>query len=187
MRAPSKSTQRQLNQAWQEAASAPRVIAQRDLAVQLSCRMGDGAYVGAHAESLKRDVVHFPPYALLRLRRDYGNRFVQRKVDLSRREEGEGGASQEIEQSIQAARGVRAQMEPAFGTDLGGIRVDNDAQTSSTDQARRLHHRPGYLPQAGRVQPRQFKRPRTADRRIDPRGAAELQGGAGQAETGLVR
>ena len=49
----------------------------------------------------------------------------------------------EVEQAIQAARGsgqsldsgVRAQMEPAFGADFGGVRVhtDNEAETLNRD------------------------------------------------------
>ena len=97
----------------------------------------------AHADQLDRATVQPARDSLLRLQRDYGNRFVQRVVDLSRREDDGSGVSPEVEQGIQAARGggqplarsVRAQMEPAFGADFGGVRVHSDARADGLNRS----------------------------------------------------
>ena len=58
---------------------------QRDPTAQLACRVGDASCAGAHAETLNRATVQLAPDTLLRLQRQYGNRFVQRVVTLSGR------------------------------------------------------------------------------------------------------
>lgn len=116
---------------------------QREPAVQLSCRLGDDACAGAHAESLNRMAVQTAPDAMLRLQRRYGNRFVQRVVTLFRQGEGEADVTPAVEQTIQSARGggqpldstVRAQMEPAFGANFGGVRVHTNQQADSLNHA----------------------------------------------------
>ena len=70
-------------------------VLQRDPTAQLSCRVGDASCAGAHAETLNRAAVQPAPDTLLRLQRQYGNRFVQRVVDLSRQGEGEAGVAPE--------------------------------------------------------------------------------------------
>ncbi len=118
-------------------------VLQRDPAAQLSCRVGDASCAGAHAEKLSRSAIEPAPEALQRLQRQYGNRFVQRVVDLSRRGEGEASVGPEIEQSIQSARGggqaldsgARGKMEPAFGADFGGVRVHADGQADTLNRA----------------------------------------------------
>ncbi len=78
---------------------------QRDPTAQLACRVGDASCAGAHAEQLDRTTVQPARDSLLRLQREYGNRFVQRVVDLSRKEDDGSDVSPEVEQGIQAARG----------------------------------------------------------------------------------
>lgn len=81
--------------------------------------------------------------AVLRLQRQYGNRYVQRTLALARQGEGESKVAPEIESAIQGARGagqaldstVRARMEAAFGADFGGVRVHTDALADHLNQA----------------------------------------------------
>jgi len=134
--------------AGHEAERGAMADVQRDPTAQLSCRVGDGSCAGAHAETLNRATLNratlqTAPNALLRLQREYGNRFVQRVVDLSRQGEGEADVTSEVEQRIQSARGggqaldsgVRAQMEPAFGANFGGVRVHNNAGADSLNRS----------------------------------------------------
>lgn len=119
---------------------------QLDPTAQLSCRLGDSSCAGAHAEALNRapDVqATHTPEALLRLQRQYGNRFVQRVVELSRSGDGPADVAPEVEQTIQQARGggqaldsnVRAQMEPAFKADFGSVRVHTDGQADNLNRS----------------------------------------------------
>lgn len=116
---------------------------QRDPLAQLSCRVGDASCAGAHADTLNRAAVQPAPDALLRLQRQYGNRFVQRVVELSRSGEGPADAAPEVEQTIQQARGggqaldhsVRTQMEPAFKADFSGVRVHTDGQADNLNRS----------------------------------------------------
>jgi hypothetical protein len=69
----------------------------------------------------------------------YGNQYVNRMLSRSASE----GADNDIERSIEAARGggqpldhsVRAQMESAFGADFGGVRVHTDARADGLNGA----------------------------------------------------
>ena len=127
----------------EEAESATMPAVQRDATAQLSCRLGDDSCAGAHAETLDSPAVQTAPDAMLRLQRAYGNRFVQRVVDISRQGEGEADVTSEVEQQIQSARGggqaldssVRAQMEPAFGANFGGVRVHSDSGADSLNRS----------------------------------------------------
>ncbi len=87
-----------------------------------------------HAAALNRAIGSSPARAgrsLIRLQRKYGNRHVQRVLAVARKEQGEAEVEPEVEAGIQRARGggqpldrsVRAQMEPFFGADFGGVRV----------------------------------------------------------------
>lgn len=126
-----------------EMRAQPKSAIQRDPTAQLSCRVGDQSCAGAHADTINRSAVQRSPDALLRLQRQYGNRFVQRVVDLSRQGEADASISGEVEQHIQNARGggqplsgtVRAQIEPALGTDFGGVRVHNDGRAHDLNQS----------------------------------------------------
>lgn len=119
---------------------------QRDPTAQLSCRLGDAACAGAHAEPLNRapdGQAAPPPETMLRLQRQYGNRFVQRVVELSRSSDGPADVAPEVEQTIQQARGggqaldgnLRAQMEPAFNADFSGVRVHADGQADNLNRS----------------------------------------------------
>jgi hypothetical protein len=118
------------------------VQARHDPTAQLSCRLGDASCAGAHAGAIQRSAT--PSAAsVLRLQREYGNRFVQRVMGLARKGEGEAEVTPEVEQTIQGARGggqamdsnVRAQMEPAFGADFGGVRVHTGSQADSLNRS----------------------------------------------------
>lgn len=116
---------------------------QRDPLAQLSCRLGDGACVGAHADTLNRSAGQAAPEALLRLQRQYGNQFVQRVVELSRSGDDPTTVAPEVEQTIQQARGggqaldqhVRAQMEPALQANFSGVRVHTGSEADSLNRA----------------------------------------------------
>lgn len=126
-----------------EVQAQPKSMLQRDPTAQLSCRIGDQSCAGAHADTINQRAVQRSPETLLRLQRQYGNRFVQRVVNLSRQGEDDTGVSAEVEQHIQNARGggqpldgtVRAQMEPALGADFGGVRVHNDGRAHDLNQS----------------------------------------------------
>ncbi len=83
------------------------------------------------------------PGSILQMQRDHGNQFVQRLLNVARKAEGESDVPAEVEQTIQAARGggqaldsgVRAQMEPAFGADFGGVRVHVDGRADNLNRS----------------------------------------------------
>jgi hypothetical protein len=76
------------------------------------------------------------------LQKRYGNRYVQRVLDLGRKADDKSEAPAGVEQAIQSARsggqsmdsGVRTQMESAFGADFSGVRVHNDAGADTLSQ-----------------------------------------------------
>jgi hypothetical protein len=80
---------------------------------------------------------------LLQLQRQYGNRYVQRVVDLARKADGEPEMSSGVEEVIQRNRGggqaldagVRVQMESAFGVDFSSVRVHTDLEADSLNYA----------------------------------------------------
>ena len=107
-------------------------------------RAGD-ATAGVHAAILSRATDGRPGRAagsLLRLQRAYGNRYVSRVVELSRKGQGEGDVTPEIEADIQRERGggqaldsgARAQMEPALGADFSGVRVHTGSQADTLNR-----------------------------------------------------
>lgn len=79
--------------------------------------------------------------SILALQRRHGNRFVQRMVEDGLKAGGD--LEPGVESAIQRARGggqaldaaVRAQMEPALGTDLGGVRVHTGAEADRLNRA----------------------------------------------------
>jgi hypothetical protein len=81
--------------------------------------------------------------ALLQLQRQYGNRYVQRVLALVRQADDERQAAPEVEKAIERARGggqaldrgVRIQMESAFGADFSGVRVHTDAGADTLNRA----------------------------------------------------
>lgn len=116
---------------------------QQDATAQLTCRVGDSSCAGAHTDTVNRSTLQRAPDTLLRLQRQYGNRFVQRVVALARQGEGEADVSTDVEQQIQSARGggrpldstIRTQMEPAFGANFGGVRVHANSGADSLNQS----------------------------------------------------
>jgi hypothetical protein len=81
--------------------------------------------------------------ALISLQRLYGNTFVQRVVDLQRKEEEPSGVGPEVEQTIQSKRGsgqpldkaTRLSMENAFGSDFSGVRIHRDGDADTLNRA----------------------------------------------------
>jgi len=82
-------------------------------------------------------------HSILLLQQQFGNRYVQRVMDLARKGDGEAEVSPEVEEAIQRARGggqaldggVRAPMESAFGADFGRVRVHTDAEADTLNRA----------------------------------------------------
>ena len=119
---------------------------QGDPLAALTDRAADASPAGAHSALASRAA---GPQAapvqrsLLRLQRQYGNRYVQRVLALARQGEGEGTVAPEVEDSIQRERGggqaldgeVRARMESAFGVDFGDVRVHTDAEADALNRA----------------------------------------------------
>ncbi len=112
----------------------------------VTCRLGDDSCSRAHASTLRRATDSQPdraPGSVLQLQRQYGNRYVQRVLDVARQGEGETEVEPEIERSIQAKRGsgqaldgtVRGAMESAFGADFGGVRVHADGEADALNRS----------------------------------------------------
>jgi hypothetical protein len=129
----------------EEPGRQPSLQAQPDPVAQVGCREGDASCAGAHASTLSRATDAHPGRAqrsLLRLQRQYGNRFVRRVVDLSRKGQGAGDVTPEVEAAIQRERGggqaldsaARAQMEPAMGADFSGVRVHTGGQADTLNR-----------------------------------------------------
>jgi hypothetical protein len=93
-----------------------------------------------------RDATTTPPSragdSLLRLQRQYGNRYVQRVVALAR-SEAEGDAMPDVERSIESSRGgghaldggVQSQMGEALGADFSGVRVHANAHADGLNRS----------------------------------------------------
>lgn len=79
---------------------------------------------------------------LLQLQRNYGNRYVQRMVDLARKGDEDTEVAPEVEDAIQRARGggqaldsgVREQMEQAFSADFRDVRIHADHEADKLNQ-----------------------------------------------------
>ncbi|WP_216628850.1 eCIS core domain-containing protein [Microcystis aeruginosa] len=77
------------------------------------------------------------------MQRQYGNRYVQRVMELSRQGGGEAEATPEVEAAIEQARGggrsldtgIQRQMESAFGTNFSGVRVHTDSTADALNQS----------------------------------------------------
>ena len=110
-----------------------RVLAQRSALDRVTCREGDQSCAGAHAAALGSSPSGVHRASLLKLQRQFGNRYVHRVLSMARAagHEGEGA---ELKQEIQRERGggqmldhsVKGQMESAFQTDFSNVRVHND-------------------------------------------------------------
>lgn len=113
---------------------------------QIMRRAGGGSSAQAHSLLLRKTSGSNPTLAseaLITLQREYGNSYVQRVVNLSRKPDNNDSVSPEIEQSIQQARNggqaldrdVRRQMESSFGADFSNVRVHNNAEADTLNRA----------------------------------------------------
>ena len=124
---------------------ASRAVGDADVD-RISCRLGDGSCARAHAASISRassgqrsSIQRF----LLRLQRQYGNRYVGQVLRQAGAVHGEGGDMDAIERSIDQARGggqgmdhgTRTRMESAFGADFSGVRIHTDARADGLSQS----------------------------------------------------
>src|SRR5215471_2017522 len=112
---------------------------QRDPMDGVTCRAGDNSCAKAHASALNRAAAPQsvrPESSLLQLQRQYGNRYVERVLNIARAEHPD--ASPDVERTIEQRRGggqaldggVRRQMETALGADFSGVRVHTDSQAN---------------------------------------------------------
>jgi hypothetical protein len=129
----------------EESRPTDRVFRGADSTEAVSCRVGDGSCAAAHASAISRSAriggSRSTERSLLRLQRQYGNRYVGRVISRSQAIEDQGFAP--VERSIDQARGgghaldhgVRGQMESAFGANFGGVRIHTDARADTLNQA----------------------------------------------------
>jgi hypothetical protein len=112
----------------------------------ISCRLGDGSCAAAHAASVSRSPSgrrSAVQRSLLRLQRQFGNRYVGHVLRQAGAVAGEGGDMDAVERSIDQARGggqgmdhgTRTRMEGAFGADFSGVRVHTDARADGLSQS----------------------------------------------------
>lgn len=138
--------QRQTARQTQEQEVEDHLSFQRDPLTLATVRPGDASSARAHASLLNRATTSQPSraaHSLLQLQRTYGNNHVQRVVALMREGQGDEQVVPEVEEAIQRARGggqaldsgVRVQMESAFGTDFGGVRVHTGAEADALNRA----------------------------------------------------
>lgn len=109
-------------------------------------RPASTATVATHAQLL-RQVSDANPAAradlLQRFQAQYGNRYVQRVLDVARKEAHDGEVEPDIEESIQRAKGggqpfdaaVRHQMESTFDAGLDHVRVHADSEADTLNRA----------------------------------------------------
>jgi uncharacterized protein DUF4157 len=111
---------------------------------RISCKVGDASCGAAHAGTISRSVKldrSKVESSMLRLQRDFGNRYVARVID--RVTDGEGSSGTAIEREIDGARGggqaldhgVRGQMEGSFGADFKNVRVHTDERADTLNHA----------------------------------------------------
>ena len=121
------------------------IFPERDPLPRAISSAGNLLSASTHAGMLKCATAGRPSrvgQSLLQLQRQYGNRYVQRVLDLARKGAGDAEVAPELEQSIQRERGggqaldgkVRGQMEPAFGADFSSVRVHTDNQADTLNR-----------------------------------------------------
>lgn len=137
---------RRLRQAVDRQAEKDILSSQHDSLAQVISGTGNAASARAHASALNRATAGRPAragHSMLRLQRQYGNRYVQRVLALARKGNGRAEVAPEVERAIQRVRGggqsldsgVRAQMEPAFGADFSTVRVHTDAEADTVSRS----------------------------------------------------
>ena len=131
----------------QRATAQEEVLAtQQDPLVQTISRIGSAPSAKVHADLLSRATSDYPARGrqlMLQMQRQYGNRYVQRVMELSRQGGGEAEATPEVEAAIEQARGggrsldsgIQRQMESAFGTNFSGVRVHTDSTADALNQS----------------------------------------------------
>ncbi|MBE9072209.1 DUF4157 domain-containing protein [Microcystis sp. LEGE 08355] len=131
----------------QRATAQEEVLAtQQDPLTQVISRIGSAPSAKVHADLLSRATSDYPARGrqlMLQMQRQYGNRYVQRVMELSRQGEGEAEATPEVEAAIEQARGggrsldsgIQRQMESAFGTNFSGVRVHTDSTADALNQS----------------------------------------------------
>jgi len=95
-----------------------------------SGRIGS-ATAGSHVQSI------------LQMQRRFGNRHVQRTLELARKGDGAAEVSSDVESGIERERGggqamdshTQRQMESAFGADFSGVRIHTGAESHSLNRA----------------------------------------------------
>ena len=112
----------------------------------IACRVGDGSCAAAHAAavggapSADRSSLH---RSLIRLQRQFGNRYVGRVLRQAGAVGDEGGDLDAVERSIDRARGggqgmdhgTRTRMESSFGADFAAVRIHTDAHADGLNQS----------------------------------------------------
>src|SRR5215472_4734706 len=112
----------------------------------ISCRLGDASCAAAHAATVsgsasgQRTAIH---RSLLRLQRQYGNRYVGQVLRQAGAVGGDSSDMDAVERSIDQARsgghsmdhGTRTGMEAAFGADFSGVRIHTDSRADGLSQS----------------------------------------------------
>jgi hypothetical protein len=112
----------------------------------ISCRLADASCAAAHAATVSRSASgqRAAVYrSLLRLQRQYGNRYVGQVLRQAGAVEGDVGVMDGVERSIDQARGgghgmdhgTRTRMESAFGADFSGVRIHTDTRADGLSQS----------------------------------------------------
>ena len=138
---PTKERETQRTTAQEDA-----LVTQQDPLVQTISRMGSPPSAKVHANLLSRATSDYPARGrqlMLQMQRQYGNRYVQRVVELSRQGLRETEATPEVEATIEQTRGggrsldagIQRQMESAFGTNFSEVRVHTDSTADALNQS----------------------------------------------------
>ena len=107
-------------------------------APRLDARPGGNPFPQSHPAGMSRLPHSQSAYSrnqILQLQRRYGNRYVQRILNLSRQGQENQAVTSDVEGAIDRTRGLgrsldggaRAKMESAFGADFSGVHVHTDA------------------------------------------------------------
>ena len=131
----------------QRATAQEDVLAtQQDPLTQVISPIGSAPSAKVHANLLSRATSDYPARGrqlMLQMQRQYGNRYVQRVVELSRQGLRETEATPEVEATIEQTRGggrsldagIQRQMESAFGTNFSEVRVHTDSTADALNQS----------------------------------------------------
>jgi Domain of unknown function (DUF4157) len=109
----------------------------------VACRLGDASCASVHASTIGRSSRTSVHRSLLRLQRDFGNRYVGQVLRKTSGFDSDNPTMDAIERSIDQARGggqgmdhgTRAGMESAFGADFSGVRIHTDTRADTLNGA----------------------------------------------------